>query len=257
MAEEKNKAVATVPSFIPSELVEKGTRVQGFEALGIDTMAVPFLKVLNALSPELNEDNKEYIKGAKQGDVINSITKTNYGRSFDFVVLQLDHMFVEWQPNRGGFVGYHTPQEAIQLAVDKTKFGKWLTMDGNELQETYMYYLLIVGHEHEGVVIFSADSADIKNAKKLNTLLMNQRFADNSKAPPFCQVYTATSSKMVNEKGTWYALDYALKRVFGEPDATLYKEVEDQRSAIGKRAIDYNLLTSNGETKKTLPDVEY
>jgi len=248
----EKKSVATTPSFIPQEMKDAGLNVQGFEDMGMDTMSIPFIKVLNAMSPELDDQNSEFIDGAKQGDVINSVTKTKYGREFQFVVLKMEHLYVEWKQNRGGLVGYHNVAEANANAVEKT-FGAWKTAEGNDLQETFMYYMIVLGHEDDGIVIFSADSSDLKNGKKLNTMLAHQRFADGSKAAPFLQVYTAKTVRRSNDNGSWYALDYFFERVFEEQDAKLYGTVEENRTLL--KSIDMKALPS--KDTKALPDVEY
>ena len=44
----------------------------GFEQLTQDVIALPFLKVLQQLSPQLDSDKPEYIEGAKKGMFCNT-----------------------------------------------------------------------------------------------------------------------------------------------------------------------------------------
>jgi hypothetical protein len=240
MAEQKKettelmtKSAAGLPAF-----VKKEEKLDGFEQLNIETMAIPFIKVLNALSPELNHKKEEFIAGAKIGDIVNSVTRKKYGTEIELVVIKFEHMFVEWKPNRGGFAGYHTPLEANEIAVDKT-FGKWKTKDGNDLTETYMYYVLIVGHENDGVCIISADSADLKNAKRLNTMMQTQRYGDGSRAYPHCQVYLAKSTEHSNDKGDWNALVYTFSDFV---DEKLYNIAMYEREQINTKTVDFSQM---------------
>ena len=43
-------------------------------AFGADEMQIPFIRALQALSPQLNKKKPEYIDGAEQGDLFNTVT---------------------------------------------------------------------------------------------------------------------------------------------------------------------------------------
>jgi len=236
------KATIGLPAFI-----DKHDNAVGFEGLGIDTMAIPFIKVLNAMSPELDESESRYMAGAKLGDIVNSVTHKNYGKSIDFVVIKFEHIFIEWLPERGGFAGYHQPEEAMALAIDPTKFGTKKASNGNDLDETYMYYMVINGHEEDGVVIFSADSADLKQGKILNTLLLTKRFADGQKALPHHQIITGTTVDMKNDKGKWKALTFTFKEFV---DENVYNIVMQERKLLAGKKVDYS-LAGGDDTVKT------
>lgn len=246
MAKEKENTELTTKSTIGlPAFIEKDDNATGFEGLGIDTMAIPFIKVLNSQSPELDETESRYMVGAKQGDIVNSVNHKNYGKFIDFVVLKFEHIFVEWLPNRGGFAGYHQPEEAMSIAVDPTKFGTKKAINGNDLEETYMYYLLIVGHEEDGVVIFSADSADVKQGKILNTLMLTKRFADGAKALPHHQVMTGITVDMKNDKGKWKALQFSFKEFVSEH---VYNIAMQERKLLSSKKVDYSMV--GGDTEK-------
>ena len=41
-------------------------------------MQIPFIRVLQALSPQLNKKKAEYIEGASQGDMFNTVTNEHW-----------------------------------------------------------------------------------------------------------------------------------------------------------------------------------
>ena len=41
-------------------------------------MQIPFIRILQALSPQLNKQDSLYIKGAEQGDIFNTVNQEIY-----------------------------------------------------------------------------------------------------------------------------------------------------------------------------------
>ena len=50
----------------------------GSQNITQDDLALPFLKVLGQLSPEVNKQNAKFINGAEPGMIVNSVTKEIY-----------------------------------------------------------------------------------------------------------------------------------------------------------------------------------
>ena len=51
---------------------------QGAENMSQDDMALPFLKVLGQLSPEVNKVHAKYIEGAEPGMILNTVSGQCY-----------------------------------------------------------------------------------------------------------------------------------------------------------------------------------
>ena len=47
----------------------------GSQNITQEDLALPFLKVLGQLSPEINKQNAKFINGAEPGMIVNSVTK--------------------------------------------------------------------------------------------------------------------------------------------------------------------------------------
>ena len=56
---------------IDDDLLSLGT---GLEDTSSDDFAIPFLQLLQALSPQLNKNDGKYVKGAEQGNIFNTVT---------------------------------------------------------------------------------------------------------------------------------------------------------------------------------------
>ena len=68
VAEKKEGALAT-------NLFEADAN-QGAQNISQEDLALPFLKVLGQLSPEVNERDAKYVEGAKPGKIINTVPNT-------------------------------------------------------------------------------------------------------------------------------------------------------------------------------------
>lgn len=90
----------------------------GFEGTSPETFKTPFLKILQAMSPELKKTDSKYIPGAEQGDFCNSATQELY-KELNVVVLKVEHVLIAWRPQRGGFVGRYTKDMEDKVVATK------------------------------------------------------------------------------------------------------------------------------------------
>lgn len=223
--------------------------MEGFEDISGNTMSIPFIRILQKLSPQLDKQKPEFIEGAEEGQFFNTVTKQVLGNSVECIVLKFEHIYIEWKPNRGGFVGYHTVENAERLAVDTT-FGNWKTKDGNELQENYVYMLLIAGHEQEGPVVLSLSSSAIKMARNWNRLMVTHVMENGKKALPYYLIWNLSTEYQKNDKGTWYAPAVKFVRYIDEAQ---YGITTKERIALPGKRVDYAQL----EHKPEAEDTEY
>ena len=71
----------------------------GLETVRGSDLAIPFLQILQQLSPVVNEGKSDYIEGAKPGMVINSVTNQLYDTKKNpirFIPCSFTKLFVEW-----------------------------------------------------------------------------------------------------------------------------------------------------------------
>lgn len=223
--------------------------MEGFEDINGKTMSIPFIRILQKLSPQLDKQKPEFVMGAEEGHFFNTVTKQDLGDSINIIVLKFEHVYIEWRPNRGGFVSYHSEDNAARIAVDTT-FGAWKTKDGNELQENYAYLVLVEGHEAEGPAVLSLSSSAIKMAKNWNRLMVTHVMENGKKAMPYYLVWNLSTEYQKNDKGTWYAPAVKFVRYIDEQQ---YSITTKERLALPARRIDYAQI----EQKPQHEDTEY
>lgn len=210
------------------------------------TSTIPFVKLMQAISPEVKKKGAEYVEGAEAGMFLNSVAKTLYGDVVRAIPILFEPMYVEWKPNRGGFVARHTIADARKLTVTE-EFGKWQTEEGNLLIETYMYYFLLPDHLEDGLVAVAMASSNIKPAKMLNTLVTRKFFPNTAKvAPSFVQVYNMQSVEVSNDKGAWYQPKFSFDS-FVTPDVAQMAVAMLESLRAGDIKADMSQMDGSGE----------
>jgi hypothetical protein len=223
---------------------DKNDTMEGFEQIDGSTISIPFIRILQKLSPQLDKQKPEYIEGAEEGQVFNTTTRDVYGNEFRCIVLRFEHIYIEWKPNRGGFVKYHSVENAERLAEDTSVFGNWRVNDPtkkpeerNILQENYVYMILVEGHENEGPVVLSLASSMLKTAKVWNRLMTTHVMENGEKARPYYLIWRMKTEYKKNDKGTWYT-----PNVFFDSyvNAVQYAMTKQERLALPAAKIDYS-----------------
>lgn len=182
----------------------------GFENQTSDDYSIPFIQILQALSPQLQENDE-----LKQGMIINTVTGEVFpGKDgIAFVPATTQHLVCEFKPRDagGGFVGIHeVNSDVFKLAKDASaEFGKYLTPEGNELVETFYVYGIAIdndGNSCEAVLGFS--SAKIKKYKgwmtKAKTIQIQLQDGRRIPAPLFAHRYRLTTVVEKAPKGSFY-----------------------------------------------------
>ena len=97
---------------LPTELEEAFAEDSGsgFEGITTSDLQIPFIRIINALSPQIDKDDSaNFIKGSSAGDIFNTVTKQMWEGDEGVVVLpSIYHMkLLEFVPRSegGGFVG--------------------------------------------------------------------------------------------------------------------------------------------------------
>lgn len=151
----------------------------GFDNQTSQDLAIPFLGLLQDLSPQVKKKNDKFIEGAEPGMMFNTVTNELFPETVYIVPCFTEHVYVEWKPRDqgGGFVGTHGINE--KLVVDAkskaVKFNELFTEDGNELDETFYVYALLLdaadSTESVSPIVLAFNSSKIKVYKQLMTKL--------------------------------------------------------------------------------------
>lgn len=214
------KDVAVKKEALPTTDVDYGQYAgAGFEGLSKDDYIVPFLRILQSNSPQV-EGGAAPIVGAKPGMIFNNVTKELIGGDIGipFVPVSRDHNYVEYTPRDagGGFVGIRPLDDGLvqKLLDEQGRFKKLITRDGTELIETYYVFGMAILSDRRLPAVIGFSSTQIKAYKSWMTNAdgITIRLADGRevKPPLFAHRWLLGSFPDKNKKGSFHSWRVAL-----------------------------------------------
>lgn len=179
----------------------------GFEGADFESYATPFLRILQQNSPQVLEDTDNYIPDSKPGYFFNTVTNQLYGKTVNVIPVRFERLFIEWKPNREGFVAIHSVEEGMEISRPGETFGTRIHRESeNLLQDTHTFYLLIAGKEEEGPLVFPLSSTGIRHSRKWLSQAKMLRLPSREPAPLYSSIYQIGTVLNENDQGRWYQI---------------------------------------------------
>ena len=189
---------------------------KGSQNIAQDDLALPFLKVLGQLSPEVNKQNSKHVEGAEPGMIINTVTNELYNGSKGVNVLPVYYkrQYIEWQ-ERGTSTG--APVNIYEAGADlpktiRGKDNKDRLPNGNYLDTTASHFVLLLG-DTPTTALVSMKATQLKISRKWNSLMMGIKMKGKNglfTPPTYSHIYNLKTVQMSNDKGTWFGWDVSL-----------------------------------------------
>lgn len=215
---EEPRALATRPANTSVAGYNVGNLGTGFEDFTQDDLAVPFIGILQAKSPQVEEDSGKTLPGAKAGMFMNNVTNEIYSGKEGIVVVPIHRIrqFIEWIPkdDGGGLVNIYEPEaeevQAVLKAAGRKVFGKLPIGDGNELAETYSVFALqLLPGGFTRRVVLSFASSQIGQYKKWMTMareiqVINDEALGPQTPPLWSHKYRLTTFYHQKKNQSWY-----------------------------------------------------
>lgn len=272
VAARKSVAVAA-PEFLSAE--DMGV---GFEGAGQDAYAIPFLQILQKMSPICDEDNPKYIKGAKAGMIYNTVTGKLYdvkestdpdSKSVPLELVQAayKHSFIRWgsrDGDQGGFKGEISPEEMDAIIakgevenIDGKLFVK--NPDGtvdvkksDYWADTRSHFVVAIDTETGEAMnaILSLASTQIKSSKMLMTSLQNKKVQIGTRVgtpATYANKVLLTTTVQSNDKGTWSTAKFALDGLVTDPEVFAQAKAFHKAISSGAAKADYTKSVDTGE----------
>lgn len=221
----------------------------GTEQASAGDYAIPFLSVLQKLSPQCDENNLLFLEGAKAGMILETAT----GRLFDgkeginVIPCYFRKDLVEWKPREGGggFVKSHGWNEELLSTCVRNDRGQAILPNGHILVDTKYHYVLVMQPEGPIQAVIGMTSTQLKKSRKWLSMIQMRKMASvqgMSFIPPsFAYAYKLTTGPESNEKGNWYGWQLE--------NGPLVDVIE-----IAKMAISFHHAVAAGNVKVGDPD---
>jgi len=245
VAEKKNNALATFDM--------EADAAQGAQNISQEDLALPFLKILGQLSPEVNKRDGKYVEGAEPGKIINTVTNELFD-TIQVIPAHYKRQYIEWQDrgtSTGAPVAIHDADSDIVSQTTRGKDYKDRLPNGNYLDNTASHFVLTLGNNPQTALI-SMKSTQLKVSRKWNSMMMGIKMQGKNglfTPPTYSHIYNLSTVQMSNDKGTWFGWD--VSKVGPVTDKALYDMAKSFAESVGKGEIEAKPETQE-QTKKSL-----
>jgi len=229
----------------------------GSQNITQEDLALPFLKVLGQLSPEVNKQNAKFINGAEAGMIVNSVTKKIYDgkKGIEVIPVHYERQYVEWQDrgatSTGAPVAIHKADSDIINTTTRDKNWKDRLPNGNYLENTASHFVILLG-DTPSTALISMRATQLKVSKTWNSLMLGLKMQGKNglfTPPTYSHIYNLKTVQMSNDKGTWFGWDvsqvgpvsdkgvYQIAKNFAEKNSKGLVKVKPENQEAIKKTI--------------------
>ena len=226
---------------LPSNLFEEDA-AKGLGKIGQEDLALPFLKILGQLSPEVNKRDGKYVEGAEPGMIFNSVSGDLYDgvKGIDVIPCFYKLEYIEWKDRGEGPGAPVAIYDSSSDIMSKTKADanyKDRLPNGNYIDKTASHFVIITG-DSPSTALISMKSTQLKISRKWNSMMSGIKLkGKNGLYTPasFSHIYKLKTTQMSNDKGTWFG--WEVSKVGPITDASIYQQAKTFSDSISKGAV--------------------
>jgi len=226
---------------------------QGAQNISQEDLALPFLKILGQLSPEVNKRDGKYVEGAEPGKIINTVANELFD-NVQVIPCHYKRQYIEWQDrgtSTGAPVAIHEADSDIVSQTTRGKDFKDRLPNGNYLDNTANHFVLVTGKNPQTALI-SMKSTQLKVSRKWNSIMMGLKMQGKNglfTPPTYSHIYNLSTVQMSNDKGTWFGWD--VTKVGPVQDKNIYDMAKNFATSVGKGEVQAKPEVQE-QTKKSL-----
>ena len=234
---------------LPANMFEDDA-AKGLGAIGQEDLALPFLKILGQLSPEVNKRDGKYVEGAEPGMIYNSVSGDLYDgvKGIDVIPCFYKLEYIEWK-DRGEGPGapvqiYDSSSDIMSKTTPDANYKDRLP-NGNYIEKTASHFVIVTG-DSPSTALISMKSTQLKISRKWNSMMSGIKMkGKNGLFTPasFSHIYRLKTTQMSNDKGTWFG--WEVSKVGPVTDQSLYGQAKSFSENISKG----NVKAKHGEDK--------
>lgn len=223
---------------------------EGLESVSSQDLAIPYLRLLAPLSPQVNKRDGAYVEGAEAGMIYNTVENVAYDGEIGVKVVPCYYrrVYVEWKPREkgGGYVHTYPVDDKIVGTTYKDDRGNDILPNGNILTNTAEFYVLLLDKNGSRKrCLITMTSTQLKKARKWMTQIQTKSGETEDgriyTLPMMSHIYTLTSVEERNDKGSWFGWEVQEDRVLDLKNKTDH--------ATFKMAVEFSRSIKSGEVK--------
>lgn len=265
--EKKSEVVAAAPqtkALTDPTSMFAGDAGAGMEGTGTESFAIPFLMILQKLSPQVDESSGATVDGAKAGMLFENITRKLADGKGGVTIIPCAYrrVFLRWSKSKG-FQGELLPEQVTKLLQSKEivelanrlyvpdKNGKVDPDEADRIADTRNHYVLILDAKTDGwtQALISLSSTQIKKSRALMTALASVKVESAGKMitpPTFANLVKATTVPENNDKGSWHGWSFELKGFIDRPE--LYAAAKEFHKTVIKGQVEARYAEATEDT---------
>ena len=212
---------------------------KGLGKLTQEDLALPFLKILGQLSPEVNKRDGKYVKGAEPGMIFNSVTGELYDGAKGIQVVPCHYRleYIEWRDRgegSGAPVAIHSSSSDVMTKTTRDASFKDRLPNGNYIERTASHFVIVNG-QTPSTALIAMKSTQLKISRKWNSMMAGIRLkGKNGLFTPasFSHIYQLKTIQQSNDKGTWFG--WEVSKIGPVQDTTLYQQAKTFAENVSK-----------------------
>ena len=226
---------------LPTNMFEDDA-AKGLGKIGQEDLALPFLKIIGQLSPEVNKRDGKYVEGAEPGMIFNSVSGELYDgvKGINVVPAFYKLEYIEWK-DRGDGPGapvaiYDSSSDIMSKTKPDANYKDRLP-SGNYIEKTASHFVIITG-DSPSTALISMKSTQLKISRKWNSMMSGIKLkGQNGLFTPasFSHIYRLKTTQMSNDKGTWFG--WEVSKVGPITDQSLYQQAKTFSESISKGSV--------------------
>ena len=226
---------------LPANMFEDDA-AKGLGAIGQEDLALPFLKILGQLSPEVNKRDGNYVEGAEPGMIYNSVSGELYDgvKGIDVIPCFYKLEYIEWK-DRGEGPGapvaiYDSSSDIMSKTKPDANYKDRLP-NGNYIEKTASHFVIVSG-DSPSTALISMKSTQLKISRKWNSMMsgIKMKGANGMFTPAsFSHIYKLKTTQMQNDKGSWFG--WEVIKVGPVTDKGLYDQARSFSESISKGSV--------------------
>ena len=214
---------------------------QGITNIKQEDLALPFLKVLGQLSPEVNKRDAKFVEGSQPGMIINTVTNELYDgeKGIEVLPVYYKRQYIEWQDrgeSKGAPVNIYDAGDSIPQTT-RDKGNKDRLANGNYLENTVSHFVVLLGKTPTTALI-SMKATQLKISRKWNSMMMGIKMQGKNglfTPPTYSHIYKLKTVQQSNDKGTWFGWD--VSKVGPITDKGIYEIAKGFSNNVAKGAV--------------------
>jgi hypothetical protein len=198
---------------LPKELESVDPSLRDLGGLGTESIAqtdveTPRLKILEAQSPQVTKSNALYLDDAQPGDFCNTATGDVWREEITVIPCDFHTRYLEWPKLRGkgAPIADHGEDASILRRCMTNEKNQHTLPNGNRVEETAFWYLLIQNGAQWDRVLFQLTSTRLKASRKWLTAIRAETCLIDGrpwKPPLFWRAWTLRVIGASNAQGDW------------------------------------------------------